>query len=230
MAWRDRTRAGSTPGRPLGDRADASIQLAADRTGRGPSASPAAGARRRPPLPASSAATLPGGAARPARCWWPSSRCSWRCPTRRCLTCRTCSRFNPGAGRSHQTGRRPPRAAREQPALGHDQRPGACGPRRSRFDVHYESLLPAATGRLFFGQPQDGYHRSRVPRATRWPAAASGAWPSTRCRRRMLVGRACGDGASSTCSCGVTRSQRHLASQPGVRAPVAARATGRSSS
>ena len=32
---------------------------------------------------------------------------------------------------------------------------------RSRFDVHFESLLPAATGRLFFGQPQDGYHRSR---------------------------------------------------------------------
>jgi hypothetical protein len=32
---------------------------------------------------------------------------------------------------------------------------------RSRFDVHYESLLPAATGKRFFGQPQDGYHRSR---------------------------------------------------------------------
>jgi len=32
---------------------------------------------------------------------------------------------------------------------------------RSRFDVHFESLLPAATGKLFFGQPQDGYHRSR---------------------------------------------------------------------
>ncbi|HEX6210152.1 MAG TPA: hypothetical protein VF136_05210 [Methylomirabilota bacterium] len=32
---------------------------------------------------------------------------------------------------------------------------------RSRFDVHYEALLPAATGRWFFGQPQDGYHRSR---------------------------------------------------------------------
>ncbi len=31
---------------------------------------------------------------------------------------------------------------------------------RSRFDVHYEALLPAATGKLFFGQPQDGYHRS----------------------------------------------------------------------
>ena len=31
---------------------------------------------------------------------------------------------------------------------------------RSRFDVHYESLLPAATGKLFFGQAQDGYHRS----------------------------------------------------------------------
>jgi hypothetical protein len=31
---------------------------------------------------------------------------------------------------------------------------------RSRFDVHYESLLPAATGKLFYGQPQDGYHRS----------------------------------------------------------------------
>ena len=31
---------------------------------------------------------------------------------------------------------------------------------RSRFDVHYEALLPAATGRLFYGQPQDGYHRS----------------------------------------------------------------------
>lgn len=32
---------------------------------------------------------------------------------------------------------------------------------RSRFDVHYEALLPAATGKRFFGQPQDGYHRSR---------------------------------------------------------------------
>jgi len=31
----------------------------------------------------------------------------------------------------------------------------------SRFDVHYESLLPGATGKLFYGQPQDGYHRSR---------------------------------------------------------------------
>ncbi len=30
----------------------------------------------------------------------------------------------------------------------------------SRFNVHYESLLPAATGKLFYGQPQDGYHRS----------------------------------------------------------------------
>jgi hypothetical protein len=30
----------------------------------------------------------------------------------------------------------------------------------SRFNVHYESLLPQATGKLFFGQPQDGYHRS----------------------------------------------------------------------
>lgn len=32
---------------------------------------------------------------------------------------------------------------------------------RSRFDVHYESLLPQTTGKRFFGQPQDGYHRSR---------------------------------------------------------------------
>lgn len=32
---------------------------------------------------------------------------------------------------------------------------------RSRFNSHYESLLPAATGKRFFGQPQDGYHRSR---------------------------------------------------------------------
>lgn len=31
---------------------------------------------------------------------------------------------------------------------------------KSRFDTHYESLLPAATGKRFFGQPQDGYHRS----------------------------------------------------------------------
>lgn len=31
----------------------------------------------------------------------------------------------------------------------------------SRFDVHYEALLPEATGQRFFGQPQDGYHRSR---------------------------------------------------------------------
>ena len=30
----------------------------------------------------------------------------------------------------------------------------------SRFGVHYEALLPAATGKRFFGQPQDGYHRS----------------------------------------------------------------------
>jgi hypothetical protein len=30
----------------------------------------------------------------------------------------------------------------------------------SRFNVHYESLLPSATGKLFYGQPQDGYHRS----------------------------------------------------------------------
>ncbi len=31
---------------------------------------------------------------------------------------------------------------------------------RSRFGVHYEALLPEATGKRFFGQPQDGYHRS----------------------------------------------------------------------
>jgi len=31
---------------------------------------------------------------------------------------------------------------------------------RSRFTSHYESLLPAATGKRFFGQAQDGYHRS----------------------------------------------------------------------
>jgi hypothetical protein len=31
---------------------------------------------------------------------------------------------------------------------------------RSRFNSHYESLLPEATGKRFFGQPQDGYHRS----------------------------------------------------------------------
>lgn len=31
---------------------------------------------------------------------------------------------------------------------------------RSRFSSHYEALLPAATGKRFFGQPQDGYHRS----------------------------------------------------------------------
>ena len=31
---------------------------------------------------------------------------------------------------------------------------------RSRFKSHYESLLPAATGKRFFGQAQDGYHRS----------------------------------------------------------------------
>jgi hypothetical protein len=31
---------------------------------------------------------------------------------------------------------------------------------KSRFDSHYESLLPEATGKRFFGQPQDGYHRS----------------------------------------------------------------------
>jgi hypothetical protein len=30
----------------------------------------------------------------------------------------------------------------------------------SRFDTHYEALLPAETGKRFFGQPQDGYHRS----------------------------------------------------------------------
>lgn len=31
---------------------------------------------------------------------------------------------------------------------------------RSRFKSHYESLLPAATGKRVFGQAQDGYHRS----------------------------------------------------------------------
>ena len=31
---------------------------------------------------------------------------------------------------------------------------------RSHFNSHYESLLPAATGKRFFGQAQDGYHRS----------------------------------------------------------------------
>lgn len=31
---------------------------------------------------------------------------------------------------------------------------------RSKFETHYEALLPAATGKRFFGQPQDGYHRS----------------------------------------------------------------------
>jgi len=31
---------------------------------------------------------------------------------------------------------------------------------RSRFATHYEALLPAATGKRFYGQPQDGYHRS----------------------------------------------------------------------
>ena len=36
---------------------------------------------------------------------------------------------------------------------------------RSRFDVHFESLLPAATGKRFFGQPLDGYHRSSFRRA-----------------------------------------------------------------
>ncbi|MCX6545570.1 MAG: hypothetical protein NTV05_14310 [Acidobacteria bacterium] len=37
--------------------------------------------------------------------------------------------------------------------------PGARS-ERSRFNSHYESLLPAATGKRFFGQPQDGFHRS----------------------------------------------------------------------
>jgi hypothetical protein len=31
---------------------------------------------------------------------------------------------------------------------------------RSKFSSHYEGLLPEATGKRFFGQPQDGYHRS----------------------------------------------------------------------
>jgi hypothetical protein len=31
---------------------------------------------------------------------------------------------------------------------------------QSRFGSHFEALLPAATGKRFFGQPQDGYHRS----------------------------------------------------------------------
>lgn len=41
-----------------------------------------------------------------------------------------------------------------------------------RFGVHYEALLPDATGRLFYGQPQDGFHRSRF----RGHSLAGGGW------------------------------------------------------
>lgn len=47
---------------------------------------------------------------------------------------------------------------------------------RSRFNSHYESLLPAATGKRFFGQPQDGYHRS----AFRGWSLAGGAYQGRR--------------------------------------------------
>ena len=74
---------------------------------------------------------------------------------------------------------------------------------RSHFNSHYESLLPAATGKRIFGQPQDGYHRAPSG-AGPWRAAPIRASSSPR-RRPSASPQTSGNGVSRASSSGPGR-------------------------